>query len=367
MYQRKDGLWADSVSVPGQSRPKYFYGKTKAEVKKKMAAWQEAQDSRLTVKSAVEDWLAYKEKRVAYKTYEGYQAPVKKILASFGSLYLRDVTPDQIQAFVNSLAAQGLKRTAVQRPLDVLRMVFNYHITQPSASIKYNPCTSVKLPSGLKQEARELASREDVEIVKASLDIPFGLFAFTMMYAGLRDNEALALTYSDFDFENNTISVSKNVSWQSNKPVVKMPKTENGIRTVPLLAQLKKALPNKWEGYLFSTDGGKTPLTNTEFRRRWNGYCRAAGLADCEVEEHKSKGKNKRTYYKKKWTNRIVPYQLRHEFATLCFDAELDPKAVADIMGHADEEMARRIYTHIQETRRQKDAVKLQNYLNTLG
>ena len=363
MNRRKDGLWVDTVAIPGSSKRKYFYGKSKAEVKKKIAEWNAEQEAGISLSAAIDNWLAWKEKSVSFKTLEGYRSPIAKINDSFGDLRLNDISPAQIQSFVNSLASKGLKRSAVQRPLDVLRMVYDYHITLPGSQIKYNPCAGVRLPSGLKQEARELASRSDVELVKAGLALPFGLFPYLIMYSGLRDGEALALTDSDFDFKANTISVTKSVSWQTNKPVIKTTKTANGIRNVVLLTQLKKALP-KWKGYLFSADGGQTPLTNTQFRSRWNAYCRAAGLADCKQEKHKSPGKNKREYVKTIWTNRIVPYQLRHEFATLCFDAGLDPKSVGDMMGHADEEMARRIYTHIQESRRISDAEKLQKYLD---
>lgn len=362
MYQRKDKTWQDQLPIPGTKKYKYFYGKTKAEVKAKMAAWQAEQDNTLTMSLAIEPWLESKEKTVKYKTLEGYKAPIARIKETFGDIRIEEITPAQIQAFINDLAAKGYKRTTVQRPLDVMRMVFDYHITRPGSAIKYNPCAGVRLPSGLKQEARELASREDIELVRKGLSLPFGLYAYLLMYTGLRDNEALALCDTDFDFKNDIIHIRKNVSWQPNKPVISTPKTVNGIRTIPLLSQLKGALP-KWKGYLFSANGGVTPLTQTEFRKRWNGYCRKAGLADSHVEEHI--GKNKHKYKKTVWENRIVPYQLRHEFATICFDAGLDPKAVADIMGHADEEMARRIYTHIKNTRRQKDSKKLQDFVNS--
>ena len=76
-----------------------------------------------------------------------------------------------------------------------------------------------------------------------------------------------------------------------------------------------------------------------------------------------SGGKNNRTYKKRVWKNTIVPYQLRHEFATFCFDANLDPKDTADLMGHASEETTRKWYTHIQEQRRIKSSTALENYI----
>lgn len=361
MFQRKsDGMWVERVPVPWRKTPVTLYAKTKAALKLKLRDFNAELENGLTVSAALDLWLARKEKEVEFKTYEGYQAPVKRIRETFGDDRIGDVTPAQVQAFVNSIAAKGYKRTTVQRPLDVMRMLFDFLITTEGSGVRYNPCSGVRLPKGLQQECRDLAPREAIEIVKANVSHPFGLYPFFIMYSGLRDGEALGIR--DTDIRDGKIFVSRSVSWQTNKPVIKDPKTENGIRQVVLLSPLAAVLPT-FKGYLFSTDGGKTPLTNTEFRRRWNGYCRDVGLAVAEVHEHKSKGKNNRTYRKTVWKNTIVPYQLRHEFATLCFDAGLDPKDAADLMGHSSEQLTRKWYTHIQDQRKESTAQQLEQYI----
>lgn len=362
MTKRADGRYQESILVDGKR--KYFYGKTKREVLNKVREYEHRKSTGTTMSEALDLWLEHKEPSISYKTYEGYKAPIQRIKDRFGDMPVLDITSAHIQAFVTDLAGQGYKRSTVQRPLDVMRMTFNFLIVQPNSKIQYNPCNAVRLPSGLTQQRREIASREDVAIVRNSLRIEFGLFAYLIMYSGLRDGEALALT--DRDFTEHHISVSKSVSWQTNQPIIKSPKTKSGVRKVDLLDPLKKALPKKWSGYLFSADGGKTPLTKSEFRARWNNYCRAAGLADSRIETHKSKGLNNRSYDKRIWSNRIVPYQLRHEYATMCFDAGLDPHDVMVLMGHANEAMAREIYTHILDSRRRKSAEKLNQYVNNM-
>lgn len=361
MTRRKDGLYQEAVTIKG--RRKYFYGHTKAEVLKKIREFEDRAKAGVLMSDALDCWMDAKERLVSYKTIEGYKTANKKILDRFGDCPIAEITPAQIQLFIKDLAAKGYKRSSVQRPLDVMRMIFDFAIIH-DMGINTNPCAAVRMPSGLSQERRELASREDVEIVKKSLDIPFGLFPFLIMYSGLRDGEALALRREDFT--KNGITVSKSVSWQTNKPIIKDPKTKNAVRTVPILSPLQEALPKKWSGYLFSADGGETPLTNTQFRRRWNAYCKAAGLADSRTVEHKSNGKNNRTYTRTMWENRIVPYQLRHEFATICFEADLDPHDVMHLMGHANETMARQIYTHILESRKQESVQKLENYVKKM-
>lgn len=362
MITRKNGLLEERFIDPVSGKRVSVYGRTKAEINKKIAEYNNRIKKGPVINEALDEWLAKKEKEVSYKTYEGYQAPIKRIKSVMGDEHANEITPAQIQAFINNLAKRGYKRTTVQRPLDILRMTFDYLITKPDNVVKSNPTNGVRLPKNLQQESRDLAPREAIEIVKANVNHPFGLYAYFAMYSGLRDQELLALTDKDIDRKNKLIYINKALSWQPNKPVIKETKTENGIRQVILLSPLESVLP-KFKGYLFSADNGESPLTQSEFRRRWNKYCREVGLATCTVEKHKSKGKNNRTYYKKKWTNTIVPYQLRHEFATFCFDAGLDPKDAADLMGHASEETTRKWYTHIKDQRRIKRNEVLENFI----
>ena len=117
-----------------------------------------------------------------------------------GGIPRKDIQPSEIQAFINSIAKQGYKRTTVQRPLDVLRMIFDYGVVNTQA-IKENPTRAVKLAQGLKQRHRELADAKDIEIIKASTHKSFGLFPFLLLYTGCRRGEALALTQEDIDFD----------------------------------------------------------------------------------------------------------------------------------------------------------------------
>ncbi|MBQ4226263.1 MAG: hypothetical protein II664_08120, partial [Oscillospiraceae bacterium] len=107
-----------------------------------------------------------------------------------------------------------------------------------------------------------------IEIIKKSVGVEFGLFPFLLIYTGCRKNEALALT--DKDFTEDSISISKSVYWHSDgKPEITVPKTSAAIREVFLLPPLAQVLP-KWEGYLFSCDGGKTPLSSQQFFKLWS-------------------------------------------------------------------------------------------------
>ena len=324
MKKRPDGRYAKSVTIKGKRV--FFYGKTKAEVERKIYAYNHKPS--VTLQNALQSFLSYKEGQVSYKTFEGYRAPLKRIVSEFGNDPVEEITPGMIQAFINELAGQGYGISAVSRHKVILNMFFDWYITQDDSNLKYNPCSSVRVPSSLTYSPRDMADRSDIQKVKESLGVPFGLFAYALLYTGLRPGELLALTSKDI--RNGQIYVTKSLSYHSNKPYINPPKTKSGIRSVAILKPLADALP-KFKGYLFSSDGGKSPLSQTEYRHRWKAYKKAAGLSDD-----------------------FTPYLLRHEFASICHDAGLSAKDTQALMGHADIQTTLGIYTHIEKSRQDR-------------
>lgn len=362
MYQRKNGTWCDTVPRKGKS-PKFFYSTShdektaRREIKQKIAAWTAEQEKGISVPDAIDEWYQEHENQITVNTQITYQAPIKKLKKQFSDVSLKELQTSDIQAYINSLAKKGYAKETVKLPLAVLKMVYDYFIAFPNSDIKYNPCSAVKVPSHLKSNIRDLPDPKIIEKIKNSVDVEFGLFAFLIIYTGLRRGEALALQYEDFS--DTEITVSKTVEWKNDKPYIKEPKTQAGNRTVILLTPLKNVLP-KWEGYLFSDDGGKTPLTQTSFFSHWYHYLREIGLAHDNGSYETKQG-----WHIKKWKYDVCPHQLRHEFATICFDAGLDPLDTKSLLGHSSEIITRRIYTHIKEQRKEKTNAMLEKYVTT--
>ena len=111
MKKRQDGRYTKSVTINGKRV--FFYGKTKAEVERKI--YEYGHKPSVTLCTAIESFLSYKEGQVSYKTFEGYQAPLKRILDEFGNDPVEEITPGMIQAFINELAGQGFGISAVSR------------------------------------------------------------------------------------------------------------------------------------------------------------------------------------------------------------------------------------------------------------
>ena len=356
MLKRSDGRWQDQITLPGMSKPKYFYGKTQKEVKQKMAAWKQEQTRGKSFEAAADAWDVWHTDQVSYNGAEAYRAALKRTKEHFSGRMVQDIGPDEIDAYIRYLAGRGYARRTVQLHLDMINMIYDYAIVNRWA--ESNPCNAVKLPSGLPKGRRDIPTDEELEKVRAGLEYDFGLFPFMLLYTGLRRGELLALRWEDIDREKKLIRVERAVYFAGNTPQIKEPKTEAGKRSVVLLDALRDALPEPGTGYIF---GGEKPLTKIQVRKRWLNWCRDAGLATGTTT--RKDGKNGRVYESTTWEADITPHQLRHAFATILFDAGIDVKDAQEILGHSSIQVTRDIYTHIRQQRRENTAERLNAFL----
>lgn len=354
MTRRKDGRWQEVITVNGVR--KYFYGKTKAEVLRKIQEFESKAGAGVTFNEAADAWHTERIEQVTEKTATNYDAPLRRAKEQFGEELLPDISPAMIQAYIKGLVAKKLAKRTVQLHLDVLSMIFNHAIIQPGAKISVNPCDAVSIPRGLAQKRR--LPPTDEQLAAVNLDCRFGLFAYFLMYTGLRPGELRALRYEDIDRENKLIHVTKAVTNPSNKAFIKETKTEAGTRDVDLLDVLADVLPNKKHGFIF---GGDKPLSKTQFRKEWVWFCREAGLAEKEEIEHI--GPNGHRYVRTEWKPKVTPHQFRHAFASMLDDAGIDETVAKDLLGHSSIVVTKDVYTHLRAAKKERAAAALNKYL----
>ena len=360
MWQRKsDKRWCERITVNGKK--KLITAKSKQELNKKLRDYDSFAEHGRTFKECAEAWESVHSATIEQKTMQAYRPHIERAVAHFEGQYMKDITPHQVQAYVDYLAAQRFARDTVRRSLNVLNMVFNYEITSPGSLITANPCAAVKIPKGLKKERREPPTED--QLIKVSPDSDFGLFAYFLQFTGLRRGELLALKWEDIDFKNKIIHVRHGVSYASNQPKLKEPKTTAGNRDVALLDILESVLKNtpvqSQKGYVF---GGEKPLSATQFRKGWLSWCREVGLAEAKTTTHK--GKNGHTYTKTKWIPTVTPHQFRHEYASILEDAGISEFAAKNLLGHSSIIVTKDVYTHIREKKSANNVAKnLNDYL----
>ena len=176
-----------------------------------------------------------------------------------------------------------------------------------------------------------------------------GLFFIFMLNTGLRAGEAVALKYSDIDFENQTMTVRKNVKIAKKRDEngnavggrvrkIGKPKTKRSTATVKInqkaisiLKEMLKDEPEGYKGYIVhdirkSTDDF-TPYTQISphaLYNRWQNVCRHAGVTPKGL------------------------HSLRHTCASKMFAATNgNAKAVSVLLRHKDVAFTMKVYIDI--------------------
>lgn len=321
------------------------YAKTHRElaekIKKKEADAEKAYKKAMspTFEEVADRWWAQHESEIAVYTADCYRKPLKDVEKYFGDRLLDEIQPLDIQRFLNAMANQKYAKQTIKLRRTVMNMIYDYAILNGITQI--NPVTTVKVPKSAKTTRRELPTDEEIKTALASVSAPFGLYPVFLYYTGMRKEEALAIEVDkDIDFQNDLIIVDKAIIFDNNRPVLKVgSKSEAGTRTVPLLRPLKEILcKQKKTGLLFPNTKGEY-MSKSQFDKAYRDYRKATGIQS-------------------------TGHQFRHAFATLCFDAGLDEKDMADIVGHADAETTKRIYVHIKEQRRRSFTDKLNSVVS---
>ena len=331
------GYWHELDSSGKPTGPRHaIYDRDPARLYEKIREKENAAPPVLTFNAAADAWERKHCKRVGFKTAETYAAPLRRLRARFGTEAAGEITAAEIQALLNDLAKQSFSRRSVQLHRDILNMIYNDAIL--AGAVQANPVAAVALPRNLPASKRELPEDAAIEAVKQGGDLPFGLFALVCLFAGLRRGEALALRSEDIDRRRETISITHAVVYVGNTPHIKPPKTAAGVRVVPLLDPLADALPKKGAGLLFPGADAETPLTKTQYRKRWLKYCAAIG-------------------------HDITAHQLRHGYATLLYEAGIQDKDAMELLGHGSIAVTRDVYTHIRQAQREKTAAAINSYI----
>ena len=299
---------------------------------------KEQKASRITFEKVADEWQEYHYKEIAYGTQISYSASFKRAVDEFGYILIEDITPLDIKRFLDRLANQKYSEKTVKTAKVVINLIYKYAIIQ--GYTKTNPAEYVSIPKHLKKEIRKPPESDTIQTIKDNLTAPFGLFPYFLLYTGCRRGEALAIRWCDIDFVNNVIYIRQKSIFRHNKAIIEDHlKTKAGERSIPLLKPLRIALESQKRNspFIFANDIGE-PLTETQYIHRLNGYKKATQAV-------------------------FTPHQLRHAYATILYEAGVDTKAAQTIMGHTDIRTTQNIYTHIQQTKLEETALKLNTYL----
>ncbi|GAA2750222.1 site-specific recombinase XerD [Amnibacterium kyonggiense] len=311
------------------------------------------------VAAFAEQWLAGLE--LAPSTLQGYRKIVRNHIAPHvGRVQVDKLTATRIARLYRELREDGrrdsvghgqpLSANSVQKIHVVLGAILQAAVDD--GLITTNPARrtrTVKAPTGktiraARPEITAWSARELTAFLVWDRDVyDDDLFALwrTIAYTGMRRSEALALRWSDVDFDGGRLSIRRAADVTTRNAVKT---TKSGRSRAIDLDEPTVALLRSWralrgtialslarpDAYVFGNLSGEVRSPN-EVGRRWTRRVAAAQTAVPEL-------------------SRITLKGLRHTHATLLLEAGVHPKVVQERLGHASVMITMDIYSHVTPT-----------------
>lgn len=233
-------------------------------------------NEKVTFGQVWEDFLSSEHER-AKETIRRYTSIYEiHVKHEFGDKQIQDITPHQYSEFLKKIYKHGTTRKENQEDKitkDEKRrkkvtngyslayvesmLKFLYLVMHHAAQIKvisyekYNEFRdNCKLPKAQKKKdkakIRVLTRKQITDIKELLKDTDFYLPFLVALLAGTRPAETFALRFSDFDFENKTLTIDKQIVDEEGALVIKNPKNDYSFRNIDisdyLISEVKKRM-----------------------------------------------------------------------------------------------------------------------------
>ena len=376
----------------GKQIRKTFTGKTQKEVREKMqAAAVAVQDgdffepSRMSVADWLDLWLKEYSADWKFKTKEKYETVCRVHLKSaLGATKLARLTTPQIQSFYNELGQTGKvtikkdekgKEVERREPLSPKSIRLVHGVLSKALNtavrvgyIKHNPAELCTTPKLEKKEIRPLTDEQIKTFVSLCDSEEYGKIYKLILFTGLREGEALGLTWDCVDFSKNELKINKQLQRRPQKDGgTTLTSVKSGkprmLRAAPYVMQLlkiryteqmmqKSRAQEAWIGWsneeehkkalVFTNyDGGY--ITPKRVYLHFKQAAELAGAPDARVHD------------------------LRHTYAVLSLQNGDDVKTVQENLGHASAAFTLDVYGHVSDKMKQDSAHRMEEYIRHIN
>ena len=207
---------------------------------------QQTADLEMTFENFVAVYVADMKGRIKENTWGTKEHILyKKLVPYFGKRKMCDIHSKEVIAWQNEMLNYRDKNGKPYSPVylktlhNQLSAVFNHAVRH--YNLKVNPAAQVGNMG--KPKSREMlfwTKAEYLKFAEAMMDKPLSYYAFEMLYwCGVREGELLALTPADFDFEKQTVTISKSYQRIKSRDVITDPKTPKSNRVIQKFDRLQ--------------------------------------------------------------------------------------------------------------------------------
>ena len=317
-----------------------------------------AKNNKYTFKQIYELFLVEHKNTVKPSTYATTRRYAKlHILPKIANKRIDSFTVLDCQRLVNQWAEYF---NSAKYPKGITQQVFDYAIKMNI--ITDNPMRKVKLPKakGTVNEVNKFYSTDELkhffDCVKDYGNMKYLAFFRLLAFTGMRKGEALALNWSDIDFEKKLVHITKGVVLDENSnPMISTTKTKKSVRTVSLDAESIATL-KKWKieqaKELMSIGINSLNKHQLLFTYDANKLYRPS-YSNCWLEQIIKKYKLKK----------ITMHGFRHSHCSLLFEMGTPIQVVQERLGHTNIKTTMDIYTHVTEKQRDDIAENIAKHL----
>jgi integrase len=302
IYKTKAGLWRAEVTI-GYDTNKKRMTKTKSSKQLEVVQkWLNDENFRLargvTVKGSdytLGEWLAfwlenYKRPSIKAKTLDLYEKMIKwYILPKYGNIKLSKIKGEIIQSLYNDMYKKGLSTSTIKNVKAPLSQALDQAVK--NELIYTNPCKNAIVPKIPPRKSRAFTAEEQERYFEALTDSTFADFFRFAFKTGMRCGEIMAVMWSDIDFTELKINITKTVSVVEDrdenrktkyKTTFDIPKSDKSNRIIDInkgALEILKSRKEKSNGEVFVFPSqNATPLQYRNVRRSFNEFLEKAGL-----------------------------------------------------------------------------------------
>lgn len=355
----------------GKQIQRSITGKTQKEVAKKLKEVTAALDagtytapSKMTVGEWLDIWAEEYLGSVKPLTVNAYKTTIRiHLKPRLGAIKLEALNAHIIQGLYNSLSAPEKEEEALSpKTVKNVHGVLHKALQQAVANgyIRFNPTDACILPRIVKKELKPLDEKETKLFLAAIKGHPFETLFTVTLFTGLREGEALGLTWDCVDFGRGTILINKQLQ-KEKKPggIFHLVSLKNDkprkITPAPWVMQLLRvhkirqtenrlALGEIWSNpfnLVFTNDTGGNLIPQTVVRH-YKEIVSSIGRPDARFHD------------------------LRHSYAVAAIRSGDDIKTVQGNLGHATASFTLDVYGHVTDQMKQASAERMDAYIKAV-
>jgi integrase len=285
--------------------------------------------------------LEYMEKtyinRVKPSSFEtAHRITVNHIIPFFGEMDINDIDQFMVHEFYNVKINEGLSSYTIQNIHEQLRMLLR--VAKKWKILKEDIAIMLEPPKLIKKEMNVWSIEQVNTFLTFTEKSRYHPVFYLAAYTGMRKGEILGLTWEDINFVEKTISVNKTLYRVKNGCILQNPKTKSSYRTIymddDIIRVLKKQKVNQNLERL--KYGGVYKEHNMVFAQETGDFVNPNAVSGMFTRFIEQAGLPK-----------IRFHDLRHTHATILLQMAVNPKIVAERLGHSSVATTLDTYSHV--------------------